>query len=360
MALRPRRVRSIAGSSLAELPLTLFALIFFIFVPIIDMFGLVTGVGATYLLSHEAASRASQQKRYSDALDSVQTVANVFAQSGFSRFAKMKAVGGYGGSGVDLYIDSTNFRSPQTERFGPNMPVPPPIDLTTWMYECTAVSTFEIGPAIDLSFLPVLGSVPGLGKPAVITYSASRSAEHPTGLEREAPQGNTADIPVLNLISTESNSGSPNKTDWNMPSIYDRIASSGQTVISVNVVLVAANNPNWTPTQLTVAPGEKIWLDSQAVGTWQTAGLPPRDANGVPGLVQPGSVPDPAAPFASLVGVVGKTGPIAANVPDTFFLGTNQLNFPPPGTGTLSLGFNASGNFQTNSGAQMVRVIVVR
>ena len=45
----------------------------------------------------------------------------------------------------------------------------------------------------------------------------------------------------------------------------------------------------------------------------------------------------------------------------TFVLGDNQYNYPPPGTGVLSMIMNDGiGNYFDNTGAQLVRVIVVR
>lgn len=354
------RHRSALGSSLTELPLALTILFLFVFVPMLDLFGLATGAATAYLLAHEAASRASQQRRYVDAVKSLQSTSAAFNQTGLSKFAKMVPVGGYGGCGVDLYIDASNYRSGILKRFGPNLPVPPPIDVFSWVYECTTQATFEIGPIIDLSFLPLLGSVPGLGKPAVLTYWASRAAEHASGLEQAAPQGNSGGtVPLLNQTPSETSLNGGNPSAWNFPTIYDQIAAAGETVVSVNVVVVNANNSNWTPTSITVTPGEKIWIDTSAAGQWSTCpalGYPFVNANGFSGPGIDPSMLDTNYFQGTLLGKIGSSS-------QPFLLGVDRFNYTPLGTpsGNLSLICNDLVNYYSdNIGSQVVRVIVVK
>jgi hypothetical protein len=352
--------RFACGSTLAELPLTLTILVFFVVMPMIDLVGLATGACTAYLLAHETASRASQQRRYADAVDSIQTTAASFNQTGFSHFAKMVPVGGYGGSGVDLYVDASNYRTNMTNRFGPNSPVPAPIDLSSWVYECTTQATFEIGPTIDLSFVPLLGLVPGLGKPALLTYCASRAAEHATGLEQSAPPGgnnNGGSVPPLNQTPSQTNFSGILQSGWDLPNIYELIAAAGQTPVSEQVVVVDANNWQWTDTGINVGPGQKVWLDLRADGSWtnKSSGIPMSDANGIPEPFQNTFV-DPNAGAAALIGKVGSSTP--------FFVGTSFQNYAPGSVGEVSLICNDTPNspssYVDNVGKQTVRVILTQ
>jgi hypothetical protein len=374
-----RRRRTATGSSLTELPLALSILFFFVLFPMIDMVGLATGAATAYLLAHETASTASQQRRYMDALTDIQSIADAFKQSGLGRFAKMVPVGGYGGCGVDLYIDASNYRTAVLKRFGPNAPVPPPIDLTSFVYECTAQVTFEIGPAIDLSFLPVLGSVPGLGKPAVLTYWASRAAEHPIGLEQTSQQGNSGGtVPVFNQTPSEPSFAGANQSDWNFPSIYDQIQAAGQTVVSENVITVQANygpligpkTGGWVNSGITVQSGQKVWLDSQAVGTWgclRLPGNPALDAKGMqPPLLNGKGNYDLDLSAFMLIGYVGNppiqpyNGQGLGRHGDSRFIpsGDLLLNYPINYSGQIYLGCND--NQASDWGSQTVRVIIAQ
>jgi uncharacterized membrane protein len=347
------------GSTLAELPLTLTILIFFVVMPLIDLVGLATGACTAYLLAHETASRASQQRRYADAVDSIQTTAATFNQSGLSRFAKMVPVGGYGGSGVDLYVDASNFRTNMTNRFGPNSPVPAPIDLSSWVYECTTQATFEIGPTIDLSFVPFLGLVPGLGKPALLTYYASRAAEHATGLEQSAPPGGNSggSVSPLNQTPSQTNFSGVLQSGWDLPNIYELIAAAGQTVVTEQVVIVDSTNSNWTDTGINVASGQKVWIDLRSDGLWTIYPLTPvYNANGdLRGIYIP-NMRDQAQPPGSLLGKVGNS--------PMFKVGVNYLNYAPSYTGEVMLVMNDDNidvpGYADNVGKQVVRIILTQ
>ena len=87
------------------------------------------------------------------------------------------------------------------------------------------------------------------------------------------------------------------------------------------------------------------------------------DANGYQAPAPAGNngYPCPSAPFGSLVGALGASGPIVGNTPQpgSFLVGDAQYNYPPSGAGQLSMCYNDWG-FGGCTGSQMVRVIVVR
>ena len=142
---------------------------------------------------------------------------------------------------------------------------------------------------------------------------------------------------------------------WNYPNIYTLIANQGETVVAQDVVLVYADNPNWTSTPLQVSPGVKIWIDARAEGSWTflTTADTFYNANG-----DPQNINATGFPTGALLGQVGNT---------MFMLGTSKWNYPPPATGAFSMamnddagpGFNRPG-YIGNRGFQAVRVIIAK
>ncbi len=350
---------------MAELPVTIFILFIVMAMPLINLLCLVMAFAAESLMAHECATTAASQRDFDKVLSATYSVATNFVQTGFGSFAKMVPVGGYQSSGVDVYIDASNFRAVGTsQRFGPNTPVPPPIDQNTWVYECTAKASFQVGPAINMSVVPFLSDVPGLGKPATITVSASRAAEHPDGLDGAGNRiaSSAGAVPTFNPTPTSSLSGpaaGPDGSGWNFPGIYEAIKAEGQVVVTQDVLQVLANNGNWTQTSVNVGPGQTVWLDTRAAGQWTVLGNSTylTDANGYPANstwlkpTQPSLVP--SVSWASLVGKVG------ANQP--FKVGNTLTNYAINQTGNLTLIVNDTpGSYGDNAGLQTVRVIVTR
>jgi hypothetical protein len=140
-------------------------------------------------------------------------------------------------------------------------------------------------------------------------------------------------------------------TTWRRPNIYQQIQAAGQTVVSVNVLIVQANNSNWTPALVFTKPGEKLWIDSQAIGLWNSQpGTQFFDANGDPANKALASIP--TLPPSSLAGKVGTSTP--------FLVGDDLFNYPITTVGGLSMIMNDGANWTDNSGAQLVRVIVTQ
>jgi hypothetical protein len=163
--------------------------------------------------------------------------------------------------------------------------------------------------------------------------------------------GSLNGINVPGVLEDGSGSG------WNYPNIFAMIQAAGETVVEQNVVIVYADNPNWTPTGLAISPGDQIWIDTHASGAWSflTNGgnQPLYSANGDPSM-------DNATgfPTGSLLGDAGNT---------MFMLGVSKLNYPPPATGPLGLAMNDDAGpganragYIGNVGEQAVRVIVTK
>jgi hypothetical protein len=346
--------RSNAGH-ITEFPLSLYILLLIVVFPIVDLVGLVTGSAIICLTAHQAASRAANQRRYADSLDVMQQSANDFLKTGFAEFARLHPTGGFGNCGANLYIDACNYQTNAIQAYGPNTPLPPPADTSTYVYECRVQTAYEVGPTVDLSFMPGLSAVPGLGKPAVINFSASRDAEYPTGLAAALPPPPNGAVPPYNAAPTIPQTGplaGPEGSGWNHPSIYEEIKAAGQHVVTEDVILVQANNYNWTATGITVASGQTLWIDLRSDGSW-TSGTGMFNANGNP-ADKSWTGPMPGQPEGMLLGKVGSAA--------AFAVGTTYQNYAPGQAGPFSLIFNddAPPTYTDNVGTQMVRVIVTQ
>jgi hypothetical protein len=244
--------------------------------------------------------------------------------------------------------------------------------MSTYVYECSVKVTCQFQPFVNLAGVPFIGSVPGIGKPYRLEFRASRAAEFPDGLEGTGgTMGNTGSVstfdttPSPNTIpaSELGSSGS----GWNYPNIYAMIAAAGQTVVTSEVIAVPANLPvppqplanEWTSTSVTVAPGQKCWIDLRADGLWTTSIVQPfTNANGTNSYsfsIPSGNPPDINAQPASLIGKVGNSAP--------FVVGTDLLNYAPGATGPVSLimdDYAGWAGYTDNIGYQFVRIIVTQ
>ncbi|MDZ4833587.1 MAG: hypothetical protein SGJ27_07380 [Candidatus Melainabacteria bacterium] len=175
--------RHALGASMAELGPAMFAFFLFILFPLINFLTMATGASTLYLLTKQAASKAGSSTTFGQGLIAADEAAYSIETGGFGKFAKLVPIGGFNGSGVDLYITETNINTNVSTRNGPNTPfVTNPVDPDVYLYSYDAVATFEIGPFMELGGIPWIGSVPGVGLPARLTYTASEQVEHPEGI----------------------------------------------------------------------------------------------------------------------------------------------------------------------------------
>ena len=260
------------------------------------------------------------------------------------------------------------------------LPAVPSVDTVANIYELSVTSTYSVAPLINLSAVPILGAVPGLGQPVTLTFTANRPVEHPGGLQTvAAATGGAFGGPssyFSRVLSGSATDATASNVTWRTPNIYQQIKNAHQTIVSVNVFVVQANNPNWTPSGVTVASGENVWIDTQAIGTWSyypmsqqsssVASLVQWDANGST-FMRCSPNPDATALGGSLVGVVGG-GSVASN-PNAFLVGDTLTNYSLTGAGQLYMMANLSSGQYASApsygapsswGAQMVRVIVTQ
>jgi len=356
--------------SLSEFGISIYIFILLIAFPLVDLLAVVGGFCVMTLSAHQAATAAATQRRFADCLVSVQDNSLSFLNLGLAKFIGMQPIGGYNACGTDLFIDESNLASGQSHRYPANQPVPPPMDASANVYECTASVKSKIGPLLNLSCVPFLGQVPGLGMPATLTASASRASEYPRGLEFPSSTLASASGAVTAFNPTPTAAPPPSGADdsgWNYPGIYTDIKSRGQTVVASAVLQVFANNDNWTDTHLSLAPGDRVWIDSHAEGVWGfNSQYNNFGADGVPGSASwPPTNLDvhdyqgKTIACGALFGMIGNSGQyftvgkdlwnyVPPNTSGEFFLIQND---GPPGAGTLHA---------DNTGVQTVRVIVTR
>jgi len=179
-----KHLKSQRGTT-ADIPLALFTLLFALVLPLADIIGLVTGAGLSFMLTQESATRAVSQRKFEDALLSVNELAAQALKSSVCKFIRMKPVGGYKDNGIDLYVVAANYRTDVSQRFGPNKPIEVAIDPSTFLYRYSVTAIYQVGPIVDLSFVPLFAETPGLGKPAVFRFTAARTIEDPAFLETD-------------------------------------------------------------------------------------------------------------------------------------------------------------------------------
>ena len=221
-----------------------------------------------------------------------------------------------------------------------------------------------------------------------MNFRAVKMVEHPQGLSFNAPNAGSSSgqlpqlprAPIITVNQTSSTSA-PTSTApiWRTPNIYNQIAAAGETVVSTTVFSVN-DALNWQAPGLTIKPGEQVWMDTNAVGSWQ-AGNVVSDANGVSssstltsglsiGSTGAGALASIAFyskfPTNALIGYVG-TPPTpmlapAANQsdPNAFLVGDTLTNYQLPTTGALNFMANLEYHTGNISGIQLVRIIIVR
>jgi hypothetical protein len=177
-----KRIRNSHGSGLAEFGPALFLFFAVVFFPVINLLGFAFGVATAELIADRCAVAAADEQTYSDALDAACSTAVQLNNSPFGRFAGLKPVNGFKGSGVDLYVATTNVSSKQTKVCGPDVPIKEKIDTTGNVYEYEAQVNYAIGPVLSMGHLPFIKDIPIIGKAGSFSYTVQKAAEHPDGL----------------------------------------------------------------------------------------------------------------------------------------------------------------------------------
>lgn len=184
------------GSSLAELAPVLFVFLFMVLFPMINLMGYVTGLATVALITTNCAVVAQNSNSFADALLQAKLTATLLANSPFGKFAHLHPIGGFGATGIDLYIDQTDPNDSQNNlSYGPNIGMPasasPNLALppgpsnqppSNYVYQYRVQAHYVAKPFLNLAGVPFIGSIPMLGKAAPISYTACRLIEHTESL----------------------------------------------------------------------------------------------------------------------------------------------------------------------------------
>ncbi|MBK8223483.1 MAG: hypothetical protein IPK73_20920 [Candidatus Obscuribacter sp.] len=262
----------------AEVPVVLLILFGIFAFPLIDIIALALAYSNVWFIAFQSAAAASTQTDFTSSLSATEKKTSEFNGNGFTSMLKMTPLAGYRATGTDLFIDAVDFMdASKSQTIGPNIAVPPPIDLTNRFYQISAESSYEVKPFVDLHAVPFLSSVPALGIPITLSAKVKRCAEFPQGLVRgpaepgSAPASSAQATPATSFASPIQIAGQTNEP-WNRTNIYEEIEASGKKIVDHAVVQVNASNPDWTGTGLIVQPGQTIWYDYRKDLEWPVKG----------------------------------------------------------------------------------------
>ncbi len=179
--------------------------------------------------------------------------------------------------------------------------------------------------------------------------------------------------PALNALLRKKGPGTP-QVSWRSPTLLAKIKSAGQTVSGEKIVTVPANAP-WVATGLSIGPGQHLWADTRADGKWSgnPRYFPYSDANGL--SVYPGGYRvDAKAAVLSLIGFIGSSPPTPSEVsirvaapnggaggitdPGFVEIGNTLVDFSPATSGAVWLRNNDNTNSISDTGHQIVKVLV--
>jgi hypothetical protein len=348
-----------------------------ILMPLLDVVSVFVAGATQYLATNDFAAKAATQPSYSSALNTVANEAYQFQSNGLAQFVQMVPEGGYTGCGDDLYVLVTDLANGTVTSSAADQPIGQTINTQTNMYEISVKSVYSVAPLVSLAAVPILGDIPGLGKSVTLSFSANRPVEHPGGLQTGS-NGNVVGTggsvtPFNRVASNPASAGPATNITWRTPNIFERIQQAGQTVLNVNVLNVQADygttlggqNGGWITTGITVLPGQMVWLDTQATGSWGDPDAPFTANGGTPpphDITGDGRI-DGSAPYFQLIGWVGQPpilpyGHQNQEITSANFIpaGNTLLNYAITKSGVISLA--ANDNQQTDVGSQMVRVII--
>lgn len=365
-----RSKRNQAGSAgVAEFVIALLVIVMVVFC-LIDLVATTSSYAAITLASRQASFKAATADSIDSALFEMQNAVTGLADSGFGRFAHLKPVGGYNGCGADLFINVTQIATGSTSVIGPNLGIQRPpgskqIESDVNIYECAARLTYEMGPLVPLTGIPLLKDIPGCGKPALIQVSTNIALEQPErlaiGASADPAAGTTAPSGTGIAPGSGTNGGGFQLGGWNYPQPIIFVPLVGQTILEQKDMIITGKGPapyspndddNWFDTGIDVGPDNRVSVawNFYSMGAWSHAGpgaFPAYDADGSPTVS-----PNFGMPTGVMIGRVTKTGQF-------FRVGKDFLNYSPVESGRLYLRLNDGPlGFYDNSGQQQVTVFL--
>lgn len=246
-----KKQRSRRGFQMAEFAMAL--MVFFIALfPLINLVYLGCGFCTVFLIAQQTASTGSAQTNFEDTLSSVAQAAKTLTESGLGQWLKLKPVGGYDNSGVDVFVETLSYKqnSGQYHLYGPNASAPLPAQPAEYVYSIKTEATFTVAPFTSLGSFPFIGTIPGVGSPATIRISASRAVEEPEHIV--STNSKLAKTGVASNVSSQTGG-------WKIPDGTGElwVQQDGNSVISYTV---------WVPDYQGAATGYLFKVDAQMLG----------------------------------------------------------------------------------------------
>ena len=170
------------GSSMMELPPALLVFFFAVLFPLINLMGLAVGTATIAMIGQQTVQAAANASSYGQALNSMQTCAQNMMNTGFAKFAKLKPVQGYNQCGTDLYVLITTIASNKVQSTAANQPISQAIDTTNNLYEYQTRVVYKVVPFINMSGIPLVKNIPGVGSDSEIQWVSTSNVEFPDGL----------------------------------------------------------------------------------------------------------------------------------------------------------------------------------
>ncbi len=170
--------RSSRGSSLLEVPVSLWMVFVVFFMPFLAMGSITLRATLLSLSVHDAIQAAAKARTFNaDSADgkSAKTIAREVFE------AHTKAFPGLNLSGFDLDIIQTNFTNGQITRSEDTLTAPANTSTNVYQIEASAIATIE--PLIPLN-RNIVGSIQGLTEPINVNFTSRQMFENAQGLNR--------------------------------------------------------------------------------------------------------------------------------------------------------------------------------
>jgi hypothetical protein len=197
-----RSSRSQRGASeISEFIPVVYVLFLIVLLPLLNLGALFVAAATQYLATNDFVSKASTQSDYHDALNTMAGEAYQFQASGLAHFIHMAPAGGYTDCGDDLYVFTTNIATGAVTSTAADMPVTVPVNTRANVYELSVTSSYTVAPLVNLSSLPVLGNVSGLGQPVALSFTANAPSSIPVASRH---RGKVHQVELVSLRLLES------------------------------------------------------------------------------------------------------------------------------------------------------------
>jgi hypothetical protein len=311
------------GSSIVEMSMLMFAVVGFIMLPIGDMFAMLAGFGFSQASTDYMALEASKGLTLTAVQQNLISAAQRYHAIGIAQLLNINPIGGYLNSGADFYVVETNIYTGNATYYGPNS-LPAKVDQTSNNYELCLKSKFNIGPLFNL---PYFAAVPGMGKPAQLSFAVFRPIEHLTSLIASQITTTIATGPTGLTGNSTDWLGKATVSNWSYPYWGYQTLMPNQQILQNNTLNIYAANSNWTDTHVSVNLNQRMSIN--ILNAWSSTGEVPWQINGQLSMFWGNGTVDPTNGLGNgeLVVKIGANG-----VP--FYISPGY-NITPPASGEI-------------------------